>query len=90
MEHFKRDYRSKASVYPLLPSGGLRGCGTGQNSTFSEYGHVAYQIKGNDACINMVENGHVSIIYTCTHPEGGGGGSGVRIPHPLKNHKIIF
>ena len=21
---------------------------------FSEYGHVAYQIKGNDACINMV------------------------------------
>ena len=26
------------------------------NSTFSEYGHVAYQIKGNDACSNMVAN----------------------------------
>ena len=25
-----------------------------QNSTFSEYGHVAYQIKGNDACINRI------------------------------------
>ena len=25
-------------------------------STFSEYGHVAYKIKGNDACSNMVEN----------------------------------
>ena len=25
-----------------------------QISTFSEYGHVAYQSKGNDACSNMV------------------------------------
>ena len=30
--------------------------GRGQTSTFSEYGHVAYQIKGNDACSNMVAN----------------------------------
>ena len=28
----------------------------GQNSTFSEYGYVAYQIKGNDACSNKVAN----------------------------------
>ena len=28
----------------------------GQNSTFSEYGYVAYQIKGNDACSHMVAN----------------------------------
>ena len=27
-----------------------------QNQTFSEYGHVAYQIKGNGACNNMVAN----------------------------------
>ena len=27
-----------------------------QNSTFSEYGHLLYQIKGNDACSNMVTN----------------------------------
>ena len=30
--------------------------GRDQNLTFSEYGHVAYQIKGNDACSNMVAN----------------------------------
>ena len=28
----------------------------GQTSTVSEYGHVAYHIKGNDACSNMVAN----------------------------------
>ena len=27
-----------------------------QNSTYSEYGYVAYEIKWNDACINMVAN----------------------------------
>ena len=27
-----------------------------QNSTFSEHGHVAYQIKGNHKCSNMVAN----------------------------------
>ena len=38
------------------PLGGLRGWGRGQNSFLSEYGNVAYQIKGNDACSNMVAN----------------------------------
>ena len=28
----------------------------GQNSTFLEHGHVAYQIKGNHECTNMVAN----------------------------------
>ena len=28
----------------------------GQNSTFSEHGHVAYQIKENHECSNMVAN----------------------------------
>ena len=28
----------------------------GQNSTFSEYSHVAFQIKWNDECSNMVAN----------------------------------
>ena len=27
-----------------------------QNLTFSEYGHVAYQIQGNDVYSNMVAN----------------------------------
>ena len=42
----------------LIPSpfGGLRGWGRGQNLTFSEYGHVAYQIKADDAGSNMVAN----------------------------------
>ena len=28
----------------------------GQNSTFAEYGHVAYQIKWNQICSNLVAN----------------------------------
>ena len=35
---------------------GLRGWGRGPKPTVSEYGHVAYQIKENDACSNMVAN----------------------------------
>ena len=50
IKHIKRDSSSKAWVRPL---GGLRGFGGGQSSTLPECGHVAYQIKGNDACINM-------------------------------------
>ena len=38
------------------PWGGLRGWGGGQNYFFSEYGHVAYQIKANDFYNNMVAN----------------------------------
>ena len=38
-----------------------------QNALFSEYGHVAYQIKCNDACSNMV-----AILYPQTpHPKPG-------------------
>ena len=38
---------------PLTPL--TLGLGTkGQNSTFSEHGHVAYKIKGNQECSNMV------------------------------------
>ena len=36
--------------------GGLRGRGRGQTLTFSEYGHVAYQIKADDAGGNMIAN----------------------------------
>ena len=28
----------------------------GQNSTFSEHGHVAYQIKGSHECSSLVAN----------------------------------
>ena len=36
--------------------GGPRGWGRGRNSTYSEYGHVAYQINLNHECSNMVAN----------------------------------
>ena len=32
--------------------------------TFSEYGHVAYQIKGNDACSNMVAS--LNMCFGCS------------------------
>ena len=43
MKHIKSDFRLKAWVRaPCL--------------TFSEYGHVAYQIKVENVCSNMVAN----------------------------------
>ena len=36
----------------------------GQNSTLSENGHVAYQIKGNHECSNMVAN-TLSAVCDC-------------------------
>ena len=38
------------------PVSGLRVSDRDQNSTFSEHGLVAYQIKENDACSNIVAN----------------------------------
>ena len=46
----------------------------GQNSTFSEYGNVAYQIKGNDTCSNMVAN-----ILPADPPLPADPGGGVKI-----------
>ena len=39
------------------------------NSTFSEYRHVAYQIKGNEACNNMQAN--ILPINTPSTPRRG-------------------
>ena len=41
--------------------------------TFSEDGHVAYQIKADDACSNMVAN-----IFSQTHPRPRGWGQKVK------------
>ena len=54
MKHNKQDFSLKGLIQS--PLGGLRGWGRGQNLTFSEYGHVAYQIKADDAGSNMVAN----------------------------------
>ena len=40
----------------LIPWVNIGGRVEAQNSTFSEYGHVAYQIQGNDVYSNMVAN----------------------------------
>ena len=48
------------------------GWGRGKNQTFSEYGHVAYQIKADDAGSNMVAN----ILPTDTPSTQGVGSKG--------------
>ena len=51
MQHHGSKYfadRPLTTPYPLTMGS------KGQNSTFSEYGHVAYQIKDNHECSNMV------------------------------------
>ena len=40
----------------------------GQNSTFSEHGHVGYEIKENQECSNMVANILPTDPYPSSHP----------------------
>ena len=54
---------------------GLRGGSKGQNSTFSQQGHVAYQIKENQKCCNYFARrpslplmGSVGQNYTLSEP----------------------
>ena len=62
--------------------GGLRGWGRGQNKTFSKYGHVAYQIKADDAGSNMVAN----ILPTDTPLTQGVGSQGRTISFSESSH----
>ena len=62
--------------------GGLRGLGRGQNFFFSEYGHVAYQIKADDAGSNMVAN----ILPTDTPLTQGVGSKGQTISVSGSSH----
>ena len=57
------------------PWDGLHGWGRGLNYTFSEYGHVTYQIKADDFCSNMVAN----IMPTDTPSTQGVGSKGQTI-----------
>ena len=52
---------------PLLPT--LVVGSKGQNSTFSEHGHVAYQIKGNEECSSM--QAHILSLHTPSTPGVG-------------------
>ena len=60
---FRQRYKKYETYQTLFSMEGLclypRDLGMGskvQNSTFSEHGHVAYQIKENHECSNMVPN----------------------------------
>ena len=48
MKHIKQDFIFKACPPP--PLGELKRLDRGQNSSFLEYGHVAYQIRKDSAC----------------------------------------
>ena len=54
MKYTRPDFLSKVWVRPP----GWTWCvgSKGQIATFSEHCHVAYQIKGDQVCSNMVEN----------------------------------
>ena len=54
MKYTRPDFLSKVCVRPP----GWTWCvgSKGQIATFSEHCHVAYQIKGNQVCSNMVAN----------------------------------
>ena len=54
MKCIKWDFSLKAWVW--APGVDLGFGGQGQNYFFSEYGYVAYQIKADNACSNMVAN----------------------------------
>ena len=65
MKHIKCDFPMKACV---SPSGWTLGVGSeGQNSTFSQLGHDAYQIKGNQQCSSLVANILLADSYPSPH-----------------------
>ena len=74
MKHIKRDFSLKAWVQAPRVDFGM-GLGRGQNKTFSEYGHVACQIKADDFCSKMVAN----VLPTDTPSTQGVGSKGQTI-----------
>ena len=51
MKHIKQDYSLRPESDPL---GRVRMLGQDQNSAFSENGHVAYKVKGNEVYNNTL------------------------------------
>ena len=66
--------------------GGLRGRGPRSKLNFSEYGHVAYQIKADDAGSNMVAN----ILPTGTPSTQGMGSKGQTISFSESSHVALY
>ena len=64
-----------ANILPTDPPPPNPGDGSkGQNSTFSEHGHVTYQIKENQECSNMVANILTADPYPPSHQRPWGWG----------------
>ena len=82
MKHIKSDFPLKACV---RPPEWTKGVGSkGKNSTYSEHGHVAYPIKGNEACSSMVANIMPEDPYPLSPTSGGGGGSESHVAYKIK------
>ena len=58
-----------ANILPKDPLTRPWGWAKGQNSTFTEHGHLAYQAKGNGECNNMEQ---IFCRYTYPRPLGWG------------------
>ena len=58
-----------ANILPIYPSQNLGSSQKVKIQLFLEYGHAAYQIKGNDKCSNM--KAHILSLHTLD-PWGGG------------------
>ena len=80
MKHIKRDFSLKAWVRASWVD--LGGGAEAKTKLFSEYGHVAYQIKADDACNNMVAN----ILPTDTPLTQGEGSKGQTISFSESSH----
>ena len=78
MKHIKRDFNLKALVRACWVDLG----GGAEVNFFSEYGHVAYQIKADDAGSNMVAN----ILPTDTPSTQGVGSKGQTISFSESSH----
>ena len=84
LKHIKRDFSWRPGSNFL---GDLGGGGRGQNSTFSEYGHVAHHIIGNRACSNTV---HVTTMLSAdTSSISGAGLKGQNICFSNRSHVHI-
>ena len=79
MKHINQDFSLKAWVRACCVD---LGDGTEVKFFFSEYGHVAYQIKADDFCSNMVAN----ILLTDTPSSQWVGSKGQTISFSESSH----
>ena len=69
VQHHLVNFYQFVQIIPLVPKNvpAARVSYAYIKSTFSEYGHVAYQIKGKEACSNMLANSLVLHLRLIVH-----------------------